>query len=71
MIAIWWANSRPTAVNLADAATTLLNLSQKAADEDADAPAVYEVRVFKNFLVGMLHWACVVELGIGTFPLKA
>ncbi|KAG0569049.1 hypothetical protein M758_6G057800 [Ceratodon purpureus] len=35
-------SSRPTAVNLADAATTLLKLSQKAADEGADAAAVYE-----------------------------
>jgi methylthioribose-1-phosphate isomerase len=65
LIAIWWVNSRPTAVNLADAATTLLNLSQKAAEEDADAAAVYEVRVSKNIFVGMRG------LGIGTFPLKA
>ena len=35
--------SRPTAVNLADAATTLLALVQEAADEGADAESAYQV----------------------------
>lgn len=43
--------SRPTAVNLAEAANTLLNLSRKVADEGADAEAVYQVRIRNNHLL--------------------
>lgn len=44
------AGSRPTAVNLAEAATNLLNICQAVADKGDDAEAVYQVRTLNNSL---------------------